>query len=120
MDAIAKLEFYLSGIAICVYIDKVSFVDQSDAPSLNDAFKSKEEREWTVYPNPFDHQMLVTCKLANHSSVRYQTYSVNGQLAAQGPLNEQGVMAANQFESGVYFLRLESDSAMETIEMVKQ
>jgi hypothetical protein len=34
-DAIAKLKFYLGGIAICVYIDKVSLVDQSGATSLN-------------------------------------------------------------------------------------
>src|SRR5690606_29174551 len=88
-DAIAKLKFYVGGNATCVYIDKVSFVDQSGATSLPDAFKAKEDGAWTVFPNPFDHQIVVKSKMASNSSVHYQIYSVNGQLASQGILDEQ-------------------------------
>ncbi len=119
-DATAKLKFYVGTNASCVYIDNVSFVELSNLTSINDKPEPKEEDEWAVFPNPFDHQIMVERQIVSQSNVRYQIYSINGLNAAQGVLNQQGVIALNHLKPGVYFLRLESGGQFETIKLLKQ
>ncbi|GAO28841.1 hypothetical protein JCM15548_1976 [Geofilum rubicundum JCM 15548] len=118
-DATAKLKFYLGGNATCVYIDNVRFVDQSGATTLKEPLQSNEDATWSVFPNPFDHQIVVDSQVTSRSDVLYHIFNMNGQLASHGRLNEQGVIASNHMKAGVYFLRLESVGAMETIKIVK-
>ena len=118
-DASAKLKFYVGKSATCVYIDKVSMVELSNGTSIAEGIQLKSDEQWTVFPNPFKHQIVVKYKMANPSEIRYQIYNLNGRLATQGLLNQQGVISSSHLKSGVYFLRLGSGSSVETIKIVK-
>lgn len=119
-DASAKLKFYLGKNATCVYIDKVSMVELSGGTSISENVEVKSDEQWTVFPNPFNHQVVVKNKMGNSSNLTYQIYNINGQLVLQGVLNPQGIISSNHLESGVYFMRLGNGSSVETLKIVKK
>jgi GH35 family endo-1,4-beta-xylanase len=114
-SAMVWLEDYLSNRPNVGYPHSVDGV-----PSHHEDIQAPSEKKWIVSPNPFDNQLRVECQIPGISTVSYKIYSISGELASQGVVNGQGLIASNHLKAGFYFLLLDSGSAMETIKLFKQ
>ena len=74
-----------------------------------------------VFPNPVTNQLFLKTERTDIFELQYQILSVSGQVVQNGIINpneNQGI-ALEDFAGGIYFLRLQSDDAMETLKFVK-
>lgn len=71
-----------------------------------------------VYPNPFNDQVLIQTKATENLS--YEVMNVNGSLLLSGISNgAETVINTEQLPSGIYFLRLKSESNQSVIKLIK-
>lgn len=74
-----------------------------------------------IFPNPATNQLFLKTERTDIQQLQYRILSVNGQVVQKGiinPTENQGI-TLEQFTSGIYFLQLQSDDAMETLKFVK-
>lgn len=68
-----------------------------------------------LHPNPSSEFISV-----NHDFDSYKIYSSDGRLMQQGESETDGVIMINEFQTGIYFLVLNSDQGSQTIRFVKK
>lgn len=77
-------------------------------------------QKWTVSPNPFSSQIKVKNIFDANQNAKYQVLNINGQLLAEGLLDEQVLISLDYLVAGVYFLRLENNKELSTIKLIKK
>lgn len=77
-------------------------------------------QKWTVSPNPFSSQIKVKNIFDANQNAKYQVLNINGQLLAEGLLDEQALISLDYLVAGVYFLRLENNKELSTIKLIKK
>ncbi|NLX73997.1 MAG: T9SS type A sorting domain-containing protein [Bacteroidales bacterium] len=55
-----------------------------------------------------------------NQNAKYQVLNINGQLLAEGLLDEQVLISLDYLVAGVYFLRLENNKELSTIKLIKK
>lgn len=96
-----------SGHIVEAGIDRVLVTDEGVVNTAETALLSKVELR--VFPNPFQSQLTVDYRLADHiRDAQLQIFNVFGQLVEQRQLGSQsGQLTVNQqLASGIYFVRL--------------
>ena len=74
----------------------------------------------TIYPNPFNPELTINYKVNEFSSINISVFSLNGQLiynlykGDQNPGNYSLKWDAKKFTSGIYLIKLSSDSFNQT------
>lgn len=94
----------------------------------DESMKEKSETTLTTYPNPFSGATTITFSLSNSENVSLLIFDVQGRLIrtlADEPVSEGEHTISwnatdtngNEVADGIYFLRIETESEVETIKI---
>lgn len=76
------------------------------------------QAEIQLYPNPVENILYIKSK---ETLVEYQIYSATGQLIKQGGLNsKQEQLILTSLQTGIYYIKLKTNSAIVTEKIVKK
>ncbi len=75
------------------------------------------DRQFAISPNPANEslQISATTKAAN-----YEVYQTNGSIILQGTLDDTQKIHIAPLNPGVYFLKLETQSGLQTLKFIKE
>lgn len=93
---------------------KANFIPE-DALNIEN-YTSNKATEITVYPNPFNEYINI---LADSYEGNYAIYTTTGQLVKEGVLSSQKIQL-DDFEKGVYLLKISSKDTFYTHRIVKE
>lgn len=79
--------------------------------------KPDENKEASIFPNPFSNSVMISNSTATH----YEVYAIDGRLVLNGNLTDgQVVLSTSEFQSGIYLLNLiEKSGARSVSKMIK-
>lgn len=91
----------------------------SDDNTVSGIRKNKSVTNYTVYPNPFSHE--VTLELEQEGNYTYILYDLMGKRITSGSFNSKGMTIPLDYcAEGVYLLQVRSENAEIIVKLVKR
>lgn len=100
----------------CGISDYVSiFVNVSKVAGLN----SESLNHVKVFPNPIQSKLVINAELESYPLV-YELTNVSGQIVKQGVLSTDSELNTSNFQSGIYFIKLNNTKGEQRIKLIKE
>lgn len=85
------------------------------APSTS--IKETEQEVWEIYPNPFDHSLIVEHPFS--FSTRYIISDITGKIVLSGDLSQNQIQTT-ELSSGIYLFTIVTEKGITTKKIIKQ
>jgi len=84
---------------------------------------SDKRGNWIVYPNPFSHQLTITCKNFPDGIIRLSLLDINGKLVESKAINDLKSAykwhLQNELPAGIYILKIKTKDGVDYLKVLK-
>ena len=114
----ARIEYADSlATAILEYMDKHYFANFSQNYCEITSIQKKKIESWKVYPNPTNDILMIS---GITKKTQYSLFNINGQLIVSGNIEQNEKIDMSDFPSGLYIIKLKSESNSVSLRIIKE
>ena len=128
---VCELLEYRSNDGLLIVATHGNGVYQTNLTNINDVLGVKNQMklfdlDWNIYPNPVNNKAIITYKLSNASSVKFNVIDELGREVQLASLHNgiQGLntinLNLNTLKSGIYFINLSVEGNVFTKQIIKK
>jgi hypothetical protein len=98
-------------------MDKHYFANFSQNYCGITSIEKKKIESWKVYPNPTNDILMIS---GITKKTQYSLFNINGQLIVSGNIEQNEKIDMSDFPSGLYIIKLKSESNSVSLRIIKE